>query len=74
MVLSFIMCFVCFLGSVPFSNGVFGHGTGMNMLYSISCSGSPSRLLDCSYSLGQGYHSGGCYYYEDAGVRCYGML
>ena len=69
-----ICVFLLFPGAVPFSYGVFGSDTGKNILYSISCSGSPSRLVDCSYSLGQGYSFGGCYYYEDAGVRCYGML
>ena len=68
------MYFVCFPAAVPFHYGVFGGDTGKNVLYSVSCTGSPSRLVDCRYSLGQGYYSGGCYYYQDAGVRCYGML
>jgi len=42
------------------------------MLHNSTCNGSPSRLVDCSYSLVQGYNSGGCYLYEDAGIRCYG--
>ena len=67
-----ICLFLLFPGAVPFSYNVFGSDTGKNMLYSISCTGSPSRLVDCSYSLGQGYSFGGCYHYEDAGVRCYG--
>ena len=67
-----ICVFLLFPAAVPFSYGVFGSDTGKNMLYSISCTGSPSRLVDCSYSLGQGYSFGGCYHYEDAGVRCYG--
>ena len=65
---------VCSSVAVPFSYGVFGRGTGKIMLYSISCTGSPSRLVDCSYSLVQGSYSGGCYLYEDAGIRCYGTL
>ena len=68
------MYFVCFPAAVPFSYGVFGYDNGKNILYSVSCTGSASRLVDCSYSLGQGYRFGGCYYYEDAGIRCYGML
>ena len=68
------MYFVCFPAAVPFYYGVFGRGTGKIMLYSISCTGSPSRLVDCSYSLVQGYYSGGCYLSYDAGIRCYGAL
>ena len=68
------MYFVCFPVAVPFNYGVFGRGTGKIMLYGISCIGSPSRLVDCSYSLVQGSYSGGCYLREDAGIRCYGML
>ena len=68
------MCFVCFLVAVPFSYGVFGAGTGKIMLYGISCTGSPSRLVDCSYNLVQGSRSGTCSLNEDAGIRCYGML
>ena len=60
--------------AAPFSSGVFGRDTGKIMLYGISCTGSPSRLVDCSYSLVQGYSSGGCSLSEDAGIRCYGML
>jgi len=54
-----------------FYYAVFGPDTGRIMLYSITCNGSPSRLVDCSYSLVQGYSSGGCYLNEDAGIRCY---
>ena len=52
----------------------FSGGTGRIMLYSITCSGSPSRLVDCSYSLVQGYNSGSCYLYHDAGIKCYGVF
>ena len=72
--LCFSGCSICFLGAVPFHQGMFGHSTGNIMLYGITCIRSPSRLVDCRYSLVQGSSSGGCYYYEDAGVRCYGML
>ena len=53
----------------------FGRGTGRIMLHSITCNGSPSRLVDCSYSLVQGYSSGGCSVrHDDASIRCYGVL
>ena len=68
------MCFVCFPAAVTFSWGVFGHDTGKIMLYNIACAGSPSRLVDCSYSLVQGSRSGSCGIHENAGIRCYGML
>ena len=64
--------FVCFSGAATFSSGTFGSGGGKIMLYDISCTGSPSRLVDCSYSLVQGSYSGGCSLSEDAGIRCYG--
>ena len=73
MVVPFV-CLVFFLAAVPFSYGVFGRDGGKIMLYNIACTGSPSRLVDCRYSLVQGYSSGGCGLNEDAGIRCYGML
>ena len=63
-----------FAAAVTFSSGAFGRDAGKIMLYSIDCTGSPSRLVDCSYSLVQGYRSGSCGLNEDAGIRCYGML
>ena len=68
-----IVAFTYIPVAVPFN--VFGNDFGKVMLYGISCTGSPSRLVNCSYNQGQGYYSGrGCYHYHDAGVRCYGML
>ena len=67
-----IVAFTYIPVAVPFN--AFGSDFGKVMLYVISCTGSPSRLLNCSYSQGQGYYSGWCYHYQDAGVRCYGML
>ena len=58
----------------PFSYGAFGRDTGRIVLHSITCNGSPSRLVDCTYNLVQGYSSGGCTLSEDAGIRCYGVL
>ena len=60
--------------AAPFPSYVFGRDAGKIMLYGISCTGSPSRLVDCSYSLVQGSRSGSCGIYEDAGIRCYGKL
>ena len=63
-----------FAGAAPFFSSVFRDGSGNIMLYNITCTGSPSRLVDCSYSLVQGSRSGTCGLSEDAGIRCYGML
>ena len=63
-----------FTGAAPFFSSVFRDGTGKIMLYGITCTGSPSRLVDCSYRLVQGSRSGTCRLNEDAGIRCYGML
>ena len=72
--LNFFICYCTYISvAVPFTN-VFGGGTGKIMLYGISCTGSPSRLVDCSYRLVQGSYSGGCHLSYDAGIRCYGML
>jgi len=68
------MCLDFFLVAVTFYYGVFGNDAGKIMLYGISCTGSPSRIVDCSYSKVQVSHSGSCGLNEDAGIRCYGML
>ena len=54
-----------------FSLSHFGGGTGGIFLDNVACSGSESRLIDCSHS-GIGVHN--CDHTDDAGVRCYGML
>ena len=60
--------------AVPFYWGVFDVGTGKIVLHSITCNGSPTRLVNCSYSLVQGSSSAGCSLHYDAGIRCYGVL
>ena len=44
----------------------FGQGSGSILLNSVGCSGSESRLIDCSYST----YTGGCSHSDDAGVQC----
>jgi receptor-type tyrosine-protein phosphatase Q len=49
-----------------YTNAYFGQGIIPILMTTVSCSGTESRLVDCSYSS----FTGGCYHYEDAGVRC----
>ena len=56
--------------AVAFSNARFGAGTGAIYLDDVGCTGSETRLIDCSRS-----STVYCYYghSEDAGVRCQGL-
>lgn len=53
--------------AAPFLFAAFGQGTGFIHLDNVQCTGSESRLLDCTSSrdASEDFHS------EDAGVRCY---
>ena len=68
-VLLFISCSLVPTDSVAFNGAHFGGGTGAIYLDNVGCTGSESRLFDCSRS-----SSVTCTYghTEDAGVRCQG--
>ena len=55
------------IGAIATYAANFGQGTGPVSVYGMQCSGSESRLLDCTYSP---YSS--TYHGRDAGVRCAG--
>ena len=55
-----------FADAVAYSNAYFGQGIIPILMTNVGCSGTESRLVDCSYSSS----TGGCYHYEDAGVQC----
>ena len=54
------------VGAVGYTNAHFGQGTGPILLDNLGCSGSESRLVDCSYDS----HTADCSHSEDAGIRC----
>ena len=47
-------------------NAYFGAGSGSILMNYVACSGSESRLIDCSYSTS----TSGCSHNDDAGVQC----
>ena len=65
-VILFHMVLTSITGVRNYSNTHFGEGDGPAVLYNVVCSGSESRLLDCSY----GTYISGVTDTEDAGVRC----
>ena len=54
-------------GATALSRAAFGQGSGQIWLDNVACTGSESRLIDCSANP-LGFHN--CGHYEDAGVRC----
>ena len=53
--------------AVEFASAHFGSGTGTIYLDNVGCSGSESRLIDCSRNSVVSCFNG---HLEDAGVRC----
>ena len=54
-------------GAIARSRAYFGAGVGDILLDNVGCSGTESRLIDCSNN-GIGVHN--CVHSEDAGVTC----
>ena len=53
--------------SAVYSSAHFGHGRGSILLDEVACTGSETRISECSHN-GWGLHD--CGHTEDAGVRC----
>ena len=52
--------------AMAFSNARFGRGSGAILLDDVACTGTEERLVNCPYDS----HTGDCFHYEDAGIRC----
>ena len=63
--------FVSTEGATAYSNAFYGRGSGSIYLDNVGCTGTESRLVDCSHR-GIGVHD--CSHYEDAGLSCQGAL
>lgn len=61
---------ITILGAVRYRYAHFGRGTGPIFIFRIGCSGAESSLLQCPWT----HFQSGCSHYNDAGVRCEGML
>ena len=57
--------FFLYAGAIAYSSAYFGEGMGAINMDDVYCSGSETRLLDCSY-----ISSHNCGHSEDAGVSC----
>ena len=57
-------------GAVAYFRSYFGIGSSPYFITNVDCYGSPSRILDCSYSA----ITVSCFQGYDAGVVCIGKL
>lgn len=56
-----------FTGATPRLSAYFGSGSGAILLDNVGCSGTESRLIDCS---NRGIGVNDCSHSDDAGVTC----
>ena len=54
------------IAAIAYSNALYGQGTGSILLDNVACTGTESRLIDCSYDS----HTADCSHSEDAAVYC----
>ena len=59
-------------GAIAYLGGYFGTRSSPSFITNVNCRGSPSTILDCSYSLVTATAS--CNQASDAGVMCIGKL
>ena len=71
--LNFLLNLMLFLwsGGIPYSNAIFGAGTGPIYLDDVACTPSASQLLECSSSPISRHN---CPHSADAGVGCEGSF
>ena len=55
-----------YVGATAFTSAYFGQGTGSIWIDDAQCTGSESRLIDCTHDTS----TVDCGHSEDAGVRC----
>ena len=59
-------------GAIAYLGGYFGTRSSPSFITNVNCRGSPSTILDCSYSVVTATTS--CNQASDAGVMCIGKL
>lgn len=52
--------------ATAYTNAYFGQGSGSIHIDDVSCTGTESRLIDCSYDS----NTADCSHAQDAGVQC----
>ena len=61
------------IGATAFVNAYHGRGSGPIVLDDLRCTGTESSLLQCLHD-GIGIAASHCDHFDDAGVRCLGIL
>ena len=59
-------------GAIAYFGSYFGTRTSPHFITNVNCRGSPSKILDCSYSAAIATTS--CNQVSDAGVMCIGKV